>query len=188
MTNLDTTALTGWAFPARDDRTLAVASPLDGHPIGDVPQCSPSDVAAAAAKARASRHVWLARSPHERAKVADRFRDLVLDNAEALLDLIHLENGKSRLHAFEEVLDAALCAGYYARTAAKHLATRTRGGAIPLLTRTVERRVPEGVVGIISPWNYPLTLVCSDAIPALLAGNAVIIKPDSATPVCALAV
>jgi len=188
MTNLDPTALLRWAYTPADAAPLAVASPLDGRAIGEVPTCGPDDIAQAAALARAARRGWLARSVHERSRVADRFRDIVLTNCEALLDLIHLENGKSRLHAFEEVMDAALCAGYYARTAAKHLATRLRGGAIPMLTRTVERRVPEGLVGVISPWNYPLTLACSDAIPALLAGNAVVLKPDSATPFCALAV
>jgi len=188
MTSFDPAALVRWAYSQGGAEPLAVVSPLDGRHIGDVPTCTPSDVAAAAAKARAARGVWLARPVRERAGVADRFRGLVLDNCEALLDLVHLENGKSRLHAFEEVMDAALCAGYYARTAAVHLATRSRGGAIPVLTRTVERRVPEGLVGVISPWNYPLTLACSDAIPALLAGNAVVLKPDSATPFTALAV
>jgi len=188
MTNLDAAALTRWAYTPSDAGFVTVVSPLDGRPIGDVPQCTAADVVEAAAKARAARRAWLGRSIRERARVADRFRDLVLDNCEALLDLIHLENGKSRLHAFEEVMDAALCAGYYARTAAIHLGTRVRGGAIPGLTRTVERRVPEGLVGVISPWNYPFTLACSDAIPALLAGNAVVLKPDSATPFCTLAV
>ena len=188
MTNLDATALLRWAYYPADARQMTVVSPLDGQPIGDVPRCAPADVTDAVFAARSARHEWVTRSVGERARVADRFRDLVMDNCEALLDLIHRENGKSRLHAFEEVMDSALCAGYYARTAAIHVGTRVRGGAIPVLTRAVERRVPEGVVGIISPWNYPWTLACSDAIPALLAGNAVVLKPDSATPFCALAV
>ena len=185
MTNLDVASLAQWAFPAPESRT--VVSPLDGQPIGQVPRCGGDEVASAMKVARAAQPIWAARPLAERAGVADRLRDLILDDCEPLLDLIHLENGKSRLHAFEEVLDVALCAGYYARTAAKHLATRCRGGAIPGLTRTVERRVPEGVVGIISPWNYPFNLAVSDAIPALLAGNAVVLKPDSMTPFSALA-
>lgn len=187
MTNLDASVLAQWAFPAQGPARRTVVSPLDGEPIGQVPLCSPDDVRRAAASARAAQKAWAARSPHQRAHVADRFRSLILDNCDDLLNLVHLENGKSRLHAFEEVLDVALCSGYYARTAAKHLATRLRGGAIPVMTRTVERRVPEGVVGIISPWNYPFNLAVSDAIPALLAGNAVVLKPDSLTPFSALA-
>ena len=187
MTNLDPASLAQWAFARPDSATRTVVSPLDGKPIGEVPKCTPDDVAAAVKIARGVQPIWAARPVHERAKVADRFRTLILNHCEALLDLIHLENGKSRLHAFEEVLDVALCSGYYARTAAKHLASRSRGGAIPVLTRAVERRVPEGVVGIISPWNYPFNLAVSDAVPALLAGNAVVLKPDSMTPFSALA-
>ena len=55
-----------------------------------------------------------------------------------------------------------------------------------MLTRTTEHARPKGVVGVISPWNYPLTLAVSDAVPALLAGNAVVLKPDSLTPFTAL--
>jgi succinate-semialdehyde dehydrogenase/glutarate-semialdehyde dehydrogenase len=61
-----------------------------------------------------------------------------------------------------------------------------RQGAVPGLTKAVEHHHPKGVVGVISPWNYPLTLAVSDAIPALLAGNAVVIKPDAQTPFTAL--
>ena len=187
MTNLDPASLAALAFSTPDSGSRTVTSPLDGAEIGTVPYCVASDVDQAVAVARAAQRSWAATPVTQRAKVADRFRTLILDNCSELLDLIHLENGKSRLHAFEEVLDVALCSGYYARTAAKHLASRLRGGAIPVLTRSVERRVPEGVVGIISPWNYPFNLAVSDAVPALLAGNAVVLKPDSLTPFSALA-
>jgi len=187
MTKLDTDSLNKWAFPAQAGGCRTIVSPLDGEVIGEVPYCTGEDVTAAAAIARGAQTRWAATPIHQRARVADRFRTLILNHSEELLDLIHLENGKSRLHAFEEVLDVALCSGYYARTAAKHLATHLRGGAIPVLTRAIERRVPEGLVGIISPWNYPFNLAVSDAVPALLAGNAVVLKPDSLTPFSALA-
>jgi succinate-semialdehyde dehydrogenase/glutarate-semialdehyde dehydrogenase len=66
------------------------------------------------------------------------------------------------------------------------LRPRRRRGALPMLTKTLEFRHPKGVVGIISPWNYPLTLAVSDAIPAFLAGNGVVLKPDSQTALTAL--
>ena len=164
-----------------------VRSPLDGSVVGDVPIATSEDVDAAAHRARTAQKSW-ARTPlAQRCAVASRFRDLVLDEADGLLDLIHTENGKSRINAFEELLDTALTAAYYAKTAPRHLAPHRRRGAIPLLTSTYETHQPKGVVGIISPWNYPLTLAVSDAIPALLAGNAVVLKPDSATPFTALA-
>src|SRR3954447_5819038 len=83
-------------------------------------------------------------------------------------------------------MDVALVSRYYARTAEKHLRTRRRWGAFPFLTSTYEYHHPVGVVGVIAPWNYPLTLSISDAIPALAAGNAVVMKTDSQTPFSAL--
>ncbi len=56
----------------------------------------------------------------------------------------------------------------------------------PVLTRTEVNRLPKGVVGLISPWNYPFTLAMSDGLPALMAGNAVVAKPDSQTTLTAL--
>ena len=110
----------------------------------------------------------------------------MLARQDEILDLIQLESGKARKHAFEEVLDVAIVARYYANTAERHLRPRRRRGALPLLTAAYEHHHPLGVVGIIAPWNYPLTLSVSDAMPALVAGNAVVIKPDSQTPFTAL--
>ena len=180
--NLTALVTTAEARPLRP-----ITSPLDGSLLGQVPLCEPEDVVHAAAKARAAQRVWANRPIGQRCRIINRFRDSLLTNHVAMLDLIHAENGKSRLNSFEEFLDTALTAGYYAQQAPKLLATRTRAGAIPGLTGAVERYRPKGLVGVISPWNYPLTLAVSDAIPALLAGNAVVLKPDSLTPLTALA-
>ncbi|HJS93768.1 MAG TPA: succinic semialdehyde dehydrogenase, partial [Solirubrobacteraceae bacterium] len=83
---------------------------------------------------------------------------------------------------FEEILDVALVSRYYARSAGRLLRPQRRRGALPFLTATWEQHHPVGVVGVISPWNYPLTLSLSDAIPAIAAGNAVVMKVDSKTP------
>jgi succinate-semialdehyde dehydrogenase/glutarate-semialdehyde dehydrogenase len=112
--------------------------------------------------------------------------DLVLQRQSEALDLIQLESGKSRAHAFEEVADVAINARWYARVGARLLADERRPGLVPVLTEVTQVRHPKGVVGVISPWNYPLTLAVSDALPALLAGNAVVLKPDSSTVLTAL--
>src|SRR5207249_3389038 len=101
-----------------------------------------------------------------------------LDRRAEILDIVQLETGKARRHALEEVLDVAGCALYYARRAPRLLAPKHRQGAFPLATRVREHRRPKGVVGLISPWNYPLSLGVTDVVPALLAGNAVVHKPD----------
>jgi succinate-semialdehyde dehydrogenase/glutarate-semialdehyde dehydrogenase len=75
---------------------------------------------------------------------------------------------------------------YYVKNAAKHLAADRRKGALPLLTNTTVLHHARGVVGVISPWNYPLVLSITDAIPALMAGNAVVLKPDVQTIFTAL--
>jgi succinate-semialdehyde dehydrogenase/glutarate-semialdehyde dehydrogenase len=165
---------------------MEVEQPFNGGLLGCVPKCSPADVEAAIARARLAQEPWARTSFAERRAVLRRFHDLVLARQEEILDLVQIESGKARKHAFEEVLDVAIVARYYANTAERHLASRRRRGALPLLTAAYEHHHPLGVVAIIAPWNYPLTLSVSDAVPALAAGNAVVIKPDSQTPFTAL--
>jgi succinate-semialdehyde dehydrogenase/glutarate-semialdehyde dehydrogenase len=161
---------------------LPVTVPATGDLLGRVPLGTESQVRAAAAEARRAQPAWAAIPVRERARVVLDFAARVLDRQDEVLDLIQLENGKARRHAFEEVMDVAQVCRFYARTAPRLLRTQRRQGAIPVLTRAWERRVPVGLVGIVAPWNYPLTLGISDAIPALLAGNAVVAKPDQRTP------
>jgi succinate-semialdehyde dehydrogenase / glutarate-semialdehyde dehydrogenase len=165
---------------------LTVTSPLAEEPLGAVPSCTADDVAEAVRRGRAAQANWAARSPAERARIIRRLGDLVLARQDEVLDLIQLESGKVRAHAFEEVADVAIVAGYYARTARHHLATRRREGALPVLTSTREVRHPKGVVGFIAPWNYPLSMAITDVIPALAAGNACVLKPAQQTPFTAL--
>src|SRR4051812_21160924 len=165
---------------------LEIQQPFTGSLLGSVPKCAPEDVTAAIDRARHAQRAWAQTSFKERRRVLLRFHDLVLARQEEILDLIQIESGKARKHAFEEVLDVAIVARYYANTAERHLRTRRARGALPLLTAAYEHHHPLGVVGIIAPWNYPLTLSVSDATPALAAGNAVVIKPDSQTPFTAL--
>jgi succinate-semialdehyde dehydrogenase/glutarate-semialdehyde dehydrogenase len=169
---------------ARDD--LEVLSPFTERALGAVPDGTAEDVAEAVRRARAAQPEWAAKSFRDRARIVRRFHDLVLARQEEVLDLIQLESGKARAHAFEEVADAAIVAAYYARTAAEHLKPRRREGALPLLTSTREVRHPKGVVGFIAPWNYPLSMAITDAIPALMAGNACVLKPAQRTPFTAL--
>jgi succinate-semialdehyde dehydrogenase / glutarate-semialdehyde dehydrogenase len=163
-----------------------VVSPLSDATIGEVPLCTDDDVTEAVRRARAAQPAWARRSHADRAKVLRRLGDLVLERQAEVLDLIQLESGKVRGHAFEEVADVAIVAGYYARTPRQHLATRRREGALPVLTATREVRHPKGVVGFIAPWNYPLSMAITDIIPALAAGNAAVLKPALQTPFTAL--
>lgn len=161
-------------------------APFDGTLVGEVPVCTTDDVGAAVDRARLAQQRWAGLPVTERRAVVRSFRRLLLDREQDILDLVQAESGKARLSAFEEFADVVLTANYYERSAERYLGPRRRKGAAPVLTRTTEYRVPKGVVGVISPWNYPPTLAVSDALPALLAGNGIVLKPDSQTPFTAL--
>lgn len=169
----------------RAQRTTTTA-PFTGLPLVTLPTSTEDDVQQAVEAARRAQRHWAQVPVRQRAAVLLRLHDLVLEHQGEALDLIQLESGKSRAHAFEEVADVAIVARHYARTGPRLLADRKRPGLVPLLSTSTEVRHPKGVVGIIAPWNYPLTLAVSDALPALLAGNAVVLKPDSQTPLTAL--
>jgi succinate-semialdehyde dehydrogenase/glutarate-semialdehyde dehydrogenase len=166
---------------------IEVENPATGELLATVPGCTEEDVAEAVERGRAAQTRWRETSFAERQDILLRFHDLVLERQDHLLDVIQLESGKARRHAFEEIIDVAVVSRYYARTAQRHLRTRRRWGAFPLLTWAWEHHHPVGVVGVIAPWNYPLTLSISDALPAVAAGNATVIKADSQTPFSALA-
>ena len=171
---------------ATTGRTVQVDTPLTGAPLAHIPQSSDDDVAEAFERARRAQARWARTSIDERAAMLLRLHDLVLDRQDEIIDLIVWESGKARKHAFDEPLHIALTARYYARTAHQHLDTQRKLGVVPGLTRVEVNRVPKGVVGIISPWNYPFTMALCDGLPALLAGNAVVTKPDSQTMLSAL--
>lgn len=165
---------------------VTTRTPRTGAPLADVPTSTPDDVVAAVERSRAAQRAWARRPVAERAAVLLRLHDLLLDRASEVLDLIQLENGKARTHAYEEVADVALVARHYARRADALLAPRRVQGLIPGLTSTRVVRHPVGVVGVVGPFNYPFNLTVGDALAALVAGNGVVVKPDAQTPLTAL--
>ncbi|MDH6124227.1 succinic semialdehyde dehydrogenase [Kitasatospora sp. GP82] len=162
------------------------AAPLTGERLATLPQSAPADVEVAYQLARRAQRSWAALPVRRRAAVLLRFHDLLLKRQDEVLDLIQAETGKARLHAFDEVLAVAMAARHYGRKAPAYLRDRRRPGAVPALTHAVESRRPKGVIGQISPWNYPLELSVGDALPAFVAGNAVVNKPDTQTALTAL--
>ncbi|MBK7621136.1 MAG: aldehyde dehydrogenase family protein [Kineosporiaceae bacterium] len=166
--------------------SITTRSPWTGEALADLPLSTPEDVGMAVQRTRARQPEWAARSARERAGVLLRWHDLVLRRQDEVLDLIQLETGKARTHAFDEVAHVAMVARWYARRGPAMLDDERHVGLVPGLTRIREVHHPRGVVGVIAPWNYPLTLGIGDALAALLAGNAVVIKPDEKTTVTAL--
>lgn len=158
--------------------TTSVFAPFTGELLHKVPHGKASDVNDATAAARVAQKAWLAAGPRHRRAVLLKAHDLLLERKEALLDVLQTESGKTRGQAFEEVFSGASVARYYAVTARRTLKTRSRRSGIPLVMRTSLSYEPKGVVGVITPWNYPLALSLMDVIPALAAGNAVVQKAD----------
>ncbi len=161
-------------------------TPFTGDRLAELPEATPADVAEAFERARAAQPAWAAVPVRKRAAVLLRFHDLVLARQAEILDLIQLETGKARLHAHEEVQAVAVSARHYGRKAPSYLRPKGHTGAMPTLTKVTELRQPRGVVGQIAPWNYPLELSVGDALPAFVAGNALVMKPDTETALTAL--
>ncbi|WP_171172023.1 succinic semialdehyde dehydrogenase [Streptomyces sp. I05A-00742] len=166
--------------------TTTSHTPFTEEELARLPESTPEDVATAFARAREAQRRWAETPVRRRADVLLRFHDLLLGRQSEVLDLIQLETGKARLHAHEEIQAVAVAARHYGRSAASYLRPKAHMGVLPLLTKVTELRRPRGVVGQISPWNYPLELSVGDALPAFVAGNAVVMKPDTETALTAL--
>lgn len=161
-------------------------APWTGAPLASLPQSTSVDLSEAARAARAAQRRWAATPPRDRARLLRRTADLLLSRQSDVLDLIQLENGKSRAAALEEVADVVLGARFLATRAGRLLSADRRPGVLGPLTSVRVAHDPAGVVGIVAPWNYPLSLTLGDMLPALAAGNAVLLRPDPQTPLTAL--
>ncbi|MFL5560092.1 MAG: succinic semialdehyde dehydrogenase [Gemmatimonadaceae bacterium] len=181
-------ALAGLSSVQRMDRaSIDVHAPFTGALLGRIPRGTVADVDAAVRSARRAQETWSALPVRQRARVFTRFQELLLDRREEMVDLIQLESGKARRHAFEEILDTAVVARHYAVHGPHYLGPKRHAGTFPVLTTALEVRHPVGVVGIVAPWNFPLILSITDAIAALVAGNAVVLRPDVQSSFTALA-
>jgi acyl-CoA reductase-like NAD-dependent aldehyde dehydrogenase len=160
-------------------------SPATGESLGTVPEGTREDVRRAVAAANAARRDWAARSAFERAVALERVADLIEERSDDLARTLTLDQGKP-LHAeaYGEVEELIV----YWRLAAAD-ATRVQGSMPPSVDaakRILAYRVPRGVVGVITPWNWPYTMPAELIAPALAAGNAVVWTPASSTAVCAV--
>ena len=181
-----TSRLLRYAVVGADPEMYTSIAPFTGKTAARIPMSTEADVEVAFDMARRAQRHWAARTARDRARVLLRFHDLVLDRQSDGLDIAQLETGKARRDAFEEIADCALNARYYGHAGPGIIDSRRRQGAFPVLTETTVHHHPKGIVGIISPWNYPLTMAATDAIPALLAGNGVVLRPDLQTTMSAL--
>jgi acyl-CoA reductase-like NAD-dependent aldehyde dehydrogenase len=170
--------------------TLHVEDPTTGRTIGSVPIMTAEDVAAIARGGRAAQPSWAAAGFKARARVFDQARRWLLAHEERVIRTICSETGKTYEDAAVEVSVAVQSFAFWAKHAESYLADERVKGFSPATMgkRVVVRYEPVGVVGVIGPWNYPLVNAFCDAVPALMAGNATILKPSEYTPLTALLV
>jgi succinate-semialdehyde dehydrogenase/glutarate-semialdehyde dehydrogenase len=162
-------------------------NPATGHPLGDVPDLGEAEVRAAVARARAAAAEWGAVPVEERCRRAVRFAEVLMARAEEVIELITAEGGKTRVEALGmEVMVVADLVRYFAKHAPEILAPE------PVPLHLLKHRgsylhfVPRGVIGIIAPWNFPFSIPMGEALMAVIAGNAAVIKPSEITPLIAL--
>ncbi len=167
--------------PGSTGNTWKLTEVYTGDLLVELPQSSPEDIQQAFVDARAAQQVWGSWPLRKRLQVLKRFHALVIENQFLITDLIQAESGKNRRMAFEETCDVPMGTSHYIKRAPALLKDRRHAGPVPFLSNATEIRRPKGVVAIIAPWNFPFATGISDTIPALIAGNGVVVKPDNKT-------
>ncbi|HEX5609321.1 MAG TPA: aldehyde dehydrogenase family protein [Solirubrobacterales bacterium] len=161
-----------------------VHNPATGELIQRVPIDSPASVAETVARVRANQVEWEAMGIEGRYHWLGKLRDWLLDNSDRVLDTMQAETGKVRADASNEPVYLADLINFYGAKAPKFIgeeSVRPHSALLAAKKLRIQYR-PHPVVGIISPWNFPLILALGDAIPAMQAGAAVVIKPSEFTP------
>ena len=168
---------------------IEVENPATGQIVASVDVVGPERIPELVARARAAQRGWEALGFEGRGQVLKRCQKWVIDNSDRIIETIVSETGKAWEDAqMAEVSYAASAFGFWSKNAEKYLAEERVKTASPFVKgrKLILRHVPVGVVGVIGPWNYPLTNSFGDCIPAMAAGNAVVLKPSEVTPLTAL--
>jgi acyl-CoA reductase-like NAD-dependent aldehyde dehydrogenase len=169
--------------------SIIVRNPATLEKITELPVASRDEVAQAVERAREAQQAWSKTSMAERGRLLYRLRDLLLDEGEKLADILTAESGRPRAEVYgNELFYLCDAIGAWAKKGPRFLHPENIRPHFPLLKakKVTVTYAPRGVVGIISPWNFPLTMTLGEALPALMAGNAVVIKPSELTPLSAL--
>src|SRR5437588_4594171 len=176
------------ATPTQAEDSIQVENPATGQTIATLKAHTPEQLAEMVARARKAQPAWQALGFEERGKVLRRAQKWLLDNVERLSDTLISESGKTREDVVLEMSIPVAAFGFWAKQAPKYLADEKVRTSSPFLLgrKVIVRYEPIGVAGIIGPWNYPLANNIGDVVPALAAGNTVILKPSSVTPLTSL--
>lgn len=168
--------------------TIKVISPVNEELIKELRVHTSEDVRKAVKKARDVFSDWSNLSFEDRANYFKRATNIFLEEKEVIIDTLQKETGKARTDALMAELFLGLgIMKFYEKNAEGYLKEKKiSGGGMSVMKDSFVRHFPYGLIGVITPWNYPLASIFSDAFPALMAGNCVLVKPSSSTPLTSL--
>jgi betaine-aldehyde dehydrogenase len=183
MTEVEGMVVAGERAGAESGRSRTVLNPATGQPIAEVAEAGPEDIDRAVAAAKAAAPGWAAVRPRDRARLMRRFAACIEEDAEELALLETRNAGKPISDTRGEAQLIAEAIYYYAGAVDKHY-----GATIPTQAdgQLMTFREPVGLVAMITPWNFPMAIATWKLAPALAAGNTIVLKPASLTPLTAL--
>lgn len=168
-----------------DERRIEKTSPVTGEPLGSFHICTKEEVDAAVARAREAFPAWRDTSVKDRLRMLARIKDVVRTHGEEYARRISEDTGKPLVDSLlTELMSIPLFIDHYRRQAPKILARRKV--PTPILfpgKKSYVEQFPMGVIGVISPWNFPFQLSMVPVVSALVAGNTVVLKPSEVTPI-----
>jgi succinate-semialdehyde dehydrogenase / glutarate-semialdehyde dehydrogenase len=177
--------INGAWLPADSGKTVDVTNPATGEKLGTVPLMGTNETQRAIDAAHDAILAWAAKTAKERAQIMRRWHDLMIANVDDLGCLMTMEQGKPLAESKGEIAYAASFLEWFGEEA-----KRVYGDVIPGHQpdkRIIVLKQPIGVVGAITPWNFPAAMITRKVAPALAAGCTAVVKPATATPFSALA-
>lgn len=164
-----------------EQENLAFINPATGAQFGEVKMTSPQDVQQAVNEMRAAFPAWGKKSVRERIAILRKFQQVLIEDREEISSVLNQDCGKSRQDGLIELFVSVDMLAQYRGNAERWLKPKKVSSGLYLFKRCYVEYRPHGVVAIISPWNYPLTLSLPPVLAALLAGNTVVLKPSEVT-------
>ncbi len=164
------------------DQKIISINPATKEPIGSVQITSHEYLETVFDQAKEGALEWASLRLTQRARKIRLVRKILVTHMDELSQLVAAETGKTNWDGFLEVFTTVEHMRHVCKHGPQHLRTEIRSPGILLNKKCFVNYVPHGVVGIISPWNYPLILTATPVIEALMAGNAVVLKPSELTP------